>query len=275
MLRASKLALAGWLWSALVLVACGSDDDDTPQERFAARYANAICPAISQCCEATGEPNDEAACRRFIGYLGAATTGKFNQAAADACLAGLEGWSCTEKEPDACDNVFSGSVPAGGDCETSIDCAAPVQGGVTCHYDYSGGSTAQGVCKIQPLPAEGQPCGAGASTETEYYVCDQDPASYCDAGTCKKKSALGQACSGYSSCAPGAYCASGTCVALAAVGEPCGSQGCVEQAYCDAGSCAKKKAMGEPCQSYDECQGSCDSSTGKCRPTATLCFSSD
>lgn len=274
-LGSMRLVRAG-LWAPLwLIVACG-DDPPTSRQEFASRYADLICPRLSPCCEATGKQNDVGACKRFIGLLSGTSNTTFNQAAADACLAALADWSCTEEEPAVCDAVLSGTVAVGGNCDSTSDCAAPVQGGVTCHVDYSSGRSAKGVCKLQPVPAAGQPCGPDSSTATEYFVCDEDPAFYCDSGTCTARSAIGQECAGYTGCAPGAYCDTNvspwTCTALAKVGESCGGVGCVEGAYCDSGSCAKKKPMGEPCQGYDECEGSCDTQSGKCQPALTICF---
>lgn len=272
-----RLARAVLLAPLLLLAACG-DDDPTSQEEFASRYADLICPRLSPCCQATGQSNDVSACKRFIKLLSGTSSGtKFNQDAADACLAALADWSCTEQEPDVCDNVLSGTVAPGGSCDSNTDCAAPVEGGVTCQIDYGSG-TSKGTCKVEPVPAAGQPCGAESSTATEHFVCDQDPAFFCDSGTCKARAAVGEACEGYGACLPDAYCdtsgASWTCVGLSKVGESCGV-GCVEGAYCGPDGCTKKKAMGEPCQSWDECEGSCDTASGKCRPSATICFSND
>lgn len=236
-----------------------------------ARYAELVCPRLAPCCKANGEAHDVGACQAFMKLLAGASNAKFNQAAADACLDALEGWACTADEPDVCDNVFTGTVKSGGACDTSADCAAPVSGGVTCHVDGSAGS--QGVCKLEPVPAAGQPCGSEAFTATEHFVCEEDAKLHCSSGVCEKKPAVGQPCQGYPGCAPGAYCNQGTCEALAAVGESCGSVSCVEGAFCDVdATCEKKKAPGEACQSYEECQAGCDAGTGKCRAASSVCF---
>jgi hypothetical protein len=123
------------------------------------------------------------------------------------------------------------------------------------------------------VPAAGQPCGSQAFTETEHFVCETDSKLFCSNGVCEKKPAVGAACLGYPGCAPGAYCNQGTCEALAAVGASCAGVSCVEDAFCDVdGTCENKKAPGEACQSWDECQAGCDTTTGKCRAAATVCF---
>jgi hypothetical protein len=263
-----RLGLA-FVAASLLLAACG-DDEKSPQEKFWASYADLYCNGVAPCCKATGQANDVDACRQFVGVLGIAfSKGKFSQANADQCLSELRAWDCNTDTPDSCSRIFEGTVQPGGSCSTSQDCARPVDGDVTCHW--TGSSSSDGTCKTVPTPATGQPCGFDAYTDTEYYKCEDDPALYCDNGTCSARIALGQPCAS-GSCVAGATCASDStstqtvCVAQVAVGGDCSSVECVDEAYCDSSSnlCVAKKAEGEACTTFSECLGFCDSDTSKC-----------
>lgn len=278
---ARTVSLVGLLGLAAVsLSACGSDDQ-SPKEKFLAAYADTYCKGLAPCCAANGNAHDVSACKQFIAIFGSLAGGTFDQKKGDQCLAELKTWTCESPAPDVCDGVFAGSSPPGGSCDSSADCAKPVEGDVTCEYS----TDSVGVCKTEPPPAAGQPCSSSASTPTEHYRCTDDPTLFCNYTTekCEARAALGQPCEN-GGCVAGADCRSDSttgqnkCVPLVAVGGDCSTIGCVEEAYCDASSqCIAKKKNGEPCQSFQECLGFCDSDTSLCSGSggATLCITSD
>jgi len=283
-------ARSGWLLAVVLGLcalapACGSDDEKTPQEKYWAQYGELYCSRAAPCCEAAGQQNDLAACRRLVGAFGFVFSGgHFDKAAGDQCLVELAAWTCDQKEPAVCDTVFSGSTPPGGACDTSASCARPVSGDVTCHYDGSSGPTGTGTCKVIPTPAEGQPCGSDSSTSTELYRCDDAPDFYCDSSTskCKLRAALGASCT-IGSCVAGSTCVSdgsggSTCTSLTPLGGDCSTIDCVDDAFCDSSNkCVPTKPAGEPCVSFGECQGFCDSTTHTCEGSSVSvsCVTSD
>jgi hypothetical protein len=76
-------------------------------------------------------------------------------------------------------------------------------------------------------------------------------------GTCVTP-AVGSACNTSSDCGDSFDCSGGKCQARAAIGEQCsGTSSCVKNAYCDsAGTCAAKLAAGGTCTSDTACQSS-------------------
>lgn len=263
---------------------CGDDDDPSPAERFASRYADIYCAGMAPCCQAAGNPHEVDACRQLFGLFGyaAAQAKHFDSAAADQCLVELETTlaTCDTREPEVCGRVFSGDRAPGQPCESEADCALPASGDTTCDYSFESGSDPSGICKVVLPAADGQPCGDTGST-TELHRCTEDPGFYCEhaTNTCRARVPVGADCSS-GQCAVDARCDSATltCVALAPVGGKCsGSSDCVAEAFCDpSGTCFAKKAAGEACSGFDECSGFCDSDTGKCTGSGpTLCVTSD
>ncbi|MCE7888525.1 MAG: hypothetical protein DYH12_02280 [Sorangiineae bacterium PRO1] len=274
-------ATAALMLALGVLGAGCSEDEPSAEEKFWKRYGEIYCSKVVSCCQAEGRAHDVGACEQATSVLGVLFgKGEFSQARADLCLSELQAWDCSEGDgPDSCDRVFQGKVGPGGACDTSMDCARPAEGGVTCYYTFAEGSeNGAGVCKTTPKPAAGQPCGSSYSTATEYFTCEDDPSLYCDWQTevCKTRLPIGSPCE-LDECAVAATCsfddAGGkSCVASTPIGGDCSNVSCVEDAYCDQTSqkCVKLKGAGEPCSSFFECDGFCDSDTGKCEGSSSF-----
>lgn len=151
----------------------------------------------------------------------------------EACAAAMEALGCdllTSRGPDACDEVFEGTVDEGGACTLTAEC----KGELICKADEA----CPGVC-AQRQPA-GEPC-----TDNDHcvdgLVCGED------SGVCETPSVEGDACgAGNPACLPMFFCLgadeeqsqAGTCVAwddlLAnAEGETCSI---TEGPWCELGS---------------------------------------
>lgn len=110
--------------------------------------------------------------------------------------------------PAACDGLFSGSVPAGQACRSSMECEA----GLQC---FGVGPSDVGRCTA-PAPT-GSLCGSGVDALATYTrqtsVEKTRPAceGYCRLNRCQDFHARGAACQADLQCGPGASCQRGVC----------------------------------------------------------------
>ncbi|MDH5676555.1 MAG: hypothetical protein OEZ06_30835 [Myxococcales bacterium] len=166
-----------------------------------------------------------------------------------------------------CDSAFDGVLEPGDACTSSIECARPERGSVTC--DDRNGS---GVCAREPEASEGEPCFWACKTEGsvtsclgvgsmgdgsfEFPQCHFADGLYCGPDDrCQPLSVAGETCEGDHACVEGSHCnfASGSCVEALGEGEACTTGGCDADLFCKDGSCAPLVANGEPCDASDRC----------------------
>lgn len=110
--------------------------------------------------------------------------------------------------PSACDGLFTGSVPAGQSCRSSMECEA----GLQC---FGVGPSDVGRCTA-PAPT-GSLCGSGVDALATYTrqvsVEKTRPAceGYCRLNRCQDFHTRGAACQADLQCGPGASCQRGVC----------------------------------------------------------------
>jgi hypothetical protein len=168
-----------------------------------------------------------------------------------------------ESEP-ACREVFLGTLPAGAECQDSIECARPADGTVSCSSDDLGvrrcdphplgvlGSSCEGTCRREGSVTS---CSLGGAGQARCYTND---GLFCDetSGTCQALVPIGGGCSGFEGCVDGAFCDGTLCAARLPVGSACGfDDECVATAHCDAGACIARKPVGATCALDEECLG--------------------
>jgi hypothetical protein len=134
-----------------------------------------------------------------------------------------------------------GTVPIGGACQYSIDCAQPQ--GAMAFCQCSGSNL---LCEgTFPVPRGCGPVG-GKPCPTGQYCTTFDPS-----GVCAPRPAAGGSCNNTILCLEGLFCnESSVCEAPRAAGQPCLSHdGCAAPAFCDPATnkCAPPRKLGEAC----------------------------
>ncbi|MGA9521981.1 MAG: Dickkopf N-terminal cysteine-rich domain-containing protein [Myxococcaceae bacterium] len=307
---ATKLFLTGAL--GLGLVACGLQPNDPGTTADAGnpppagKSASEFCTALNQAtvdaaAQCYGGPPDLWRSFLFRGKDPCEDIDKsiasgrltYDAAEAEACLTALGSATCTDiyarLNPAVCDKVLAGTVPKGGACYDTADCAgdafctadsrtcpgvckARVPADGTCAADdlcVSGHECVSGVCtpvSTSNLGAVGAACGGGTAGCKPSLACDART------GTCVPVVREGQACSfGGSTCELFTYCAEvrNTCTRWGSAGQECGVimvgteyeyAGCAAGAWCDTaageqrGKCAVAKDPGRACTSSEECK---------------------
>jgi len=277
--------------AAMLLLSGGCFGSDEPSsgpialEELSARVAESFCRLIEPCCP-EGASFDQQSCVRMLGDgvfdVDVADPAKYSYDAnaAGACLDALDGLGnlCSDSAmtlstmPDACGVPFQGTVPPGGACAASIECARPTGGDVDCD---------EGVCIVERTAAEGEACywtctrrGAGyscgssnvgiAGTPVEQGRCYTNDGLHCSSGrVCARREGLGGACARDGGCQDELYCdfLAGTCQSRLGAGMPCTGGDCQQGHYCDSGTrtCALQAQSGSPCSDSDAClDGFCD-----------------
>jgi hypothetical protein len=218
----------------------------------------------------------------YCGQIAAAVAaGKvtYDASGVAACTAGLAAQTCEDPTtPASCTNLLLGTVPAGGACNDSIECAGvDVCTGSTCPGMCGPGVASGGDCSSQPCAnalscvynttTNAQTCQAllssGAPCDPNADACTYG--LYCDAGTshCLPVKTSG-ACTG-NGCAAGYVCSStGQCQMAKAEGASCtaGQGECALGLYCTGGTCAQWPQPGGTCGNlqsgeYAGCQTGC------------------
>ena len=273
------------------------DESDIP-----ARYAQALCPNMSDCCKKYSYAHDDQTCQAsveaqaralLLAQQGLAT--KYDADAMAQCLDAyatlLKGCGTVDRSvTDVCDRVFVGTLPEGAACKESSECIDTPNANSYCEN-----GTCQKDSTVEPVhAAANEECSGTCTSEaTGSYTCTgtvaEDPARcftndglICDTATkrCVPAPELGESCNYSDGCAPGGYCEALACVAEKASGPCSDSRTCTSASYCDfsqpagASQCLPKKVDGEACTSGEQCVVSnCES--GKCGPhvpvSAGLC----
>lgn len=240
-----------------VIPACDGDKSISLSD-FPAAAVDAGCSRAARCGLVPDKASCVAASNPDIGQLSADVTAgrvRYDGKAAAACLDALRSLSCNysdqggQAELQACREVVSGAVAAGGVCYSGEECISGDCGGELC----SGSGCCPGVCSPSASSAGPVPIGSD---------CSQDIAGCVDGAFCS-----------YSSMPP-------ICQAKAAAGQPCdassGSEECVAGTYCVAssastGTCGTPPAEGQTC--YPVTSGiACDSSLDFCDEGTLKCI---
>jgi hypothetical protein len=206
-------------------------------------------------------------------------TVRYDAASAGACLNAITTDCADLVEPAACNNVFRGTVPAGGVCVTGAECA---DRGRCLGTDTCTAACCPGTCEAVGAPiAIGGACDYPSSSTpcVEGAFCDNDR-------TCMARRPVGAGCSGApDECLDPAVClyrpdGSGeTCTVIStAPGAACvpgANFGCGrEDETCNATTslCTKRATPGAACQSTDDCvlYAYCDTAAGTCKARPTL-----
>jgi len=271
------LAVAGG-----ALAGCGSSsipiDDLVPelQQRACAR-AVACGGAESQTsCESTIFLAQDSGVLTVVQDVKRGTI-KYDGASARVCVDAITTDCADLVEPAACNNIFRGTVPAGGACVVDTECVdrAPCLKPDTCTTTCCAGTCQAAVAPVAiggacdfTLPT---PCVAGA-------FCAND-------GTCTARRAAGAACQGArDECLDPAVClslpgGSETCTVIStqpgAACVPGANFGCARQdEICNATTslCTKRGLPGAACTTYGDCVGYayCDTAAGTCTLSPTV-----
>ncbi len=213
--------------------------------------------------------------------------------AARTCLAAIFA-SCARSlvmsnrdAPAACDEMFSGTIAAGGPCGLHQECSSQQCSNPNCTVS----GTPVGTCvgdSPAVQPAVGESCQPNAGCIASY--CD-DQTLTCTAllgagatctldnqcqlglacrGTCRALAAEGSACELDDDCKSiGNYCGpSKTCVAFGLAGASCQGNLCASAYRCDSttSQCVLRPELGEPCSAPLDCidQSYCDPTTSAC-----------
>lgn len=245
------------LATALGVLACSSEEQKSPQDEYAGRYARAKCSVLGPCCAANGLSFDADNC--VLGGAGYVQSGVdlaeqhgavFDAAAAEACIAATIELtrSCTSTNDSGgtlapCDRVWSGTKSPGSGCTTDLDCAPSAEGRGACYFTSAAGEPPSGVCVIKTrLASVGDVCGATTGSPPLTIADCSASDLQCDPvmTTCQPLVGLGGTCGGFTRCVHGAYCDStNTCVPVLAAGTACLSDDECSSGLCLHGSCAE------------------------------------
>jgi hypothetical protein len=267
----------------LSVAACGSDGVSI--DDFENSYLDAYCAGEVKC----GYQPSVADCKAsisldgytFLTLIDAAKSGtvKYNEEAAGSCLDSYREPTCrfdglhTE---DACEGTFTGTIPMGGACVISAECA----GGASCtQTDENCDRDAMccpGTCGAPTVEvAAGAPCGENDICPDNQYC--KPPASG-DVGTCTAFiTTEGTACESFFACANPMICNlfadMPTCEKPVATGETCNPDAlipCLVNAdHCDASmKCVGPLADGAACETSSEC-GPDSTCLATCTPNVT------
>jgi hypothetical protein len=275
-----------------------SVDGGLATDQFLTAYTNARCSYLTRCglfpsldaCLASTSPSQYNLGFRYM--LAAVDRGvaTYDSVAAAACVGGVAEQACAGTTPTSnpsCGHIFVGTIPLGGACIESGECAPAGPEPPFCAPTVSCGCCA-GTCAMVQVAAAGGSC-AGApgvlrrcpdgqycqtSTRTcapvaalaqvcnfqgiqptcaagQYCAYDQTAGGY----RCFQPAATGSACppsdvTGKPSCASlSDYCpaAGQSCMPRVSVGGPCAGATCVRTAYCDGSICRAQKGPGDVC----------------------------
>jgi hypothetical protein len=238
---------------------------------FAEAYAKSVCEGFASSCEAESLSYDASQCSDDVAAMFMAAVQDscvtFDANATDQCLQVLRDLASQhpaprpmlELEMAGCAGAFSGTVAPGGWCNTSLDCAAPADGGAICKHDTNGTNRCIAVHFARDVGAACDPVG-----DPVEHQCDLHAGLYCNLVTsqCEPLGEVGGTCeqtfSSLPSCVEGAACSSlGVCELLGQPGDACGfaKAPCNERAWCDAttNTCVAYQALGDSCAQDGDC----------------------
>jgi hypothetical protein len=258
-------------------------------ESFPVTFANAVCDSVVACCQQAGldssscKPTLQAVVAAWIASKTADPLVVWDPEASIRCIqitsAGFR--ACTDpsvakQSSSDCTQMVHGTVPVGGSCTSSSQCAPSATGTTAC---------ATGVCVVREPSATpdsrhralGEACDGTCHpsycmwdySSQSPALCWTDDGLYCENGVCVAPPAIGQPCTSY--CPKDAHCADGFCAPNTTDGPCKDDDECLAEARCfgvsaaGPGQCALLKENGTACTSAKECSsGQC--LAGACRP---------
>jgi hypothetical protein len=260
--------------------ACGSPEPEEPpanenaEARFATAFVDAFCDGLEACCGLETRAFNRAACedstRAALALERPSTTAvRFDQTAADACLANLRSAlpTCAGVEREPCNRILVGTVATGGACESERECAPVAGATVSClnvcratrraRVDEDCMRTCRAANDCGRL--EGEP-PVDLTNVSNWADCYVDDGLACVGGKCVRGPGAGSACLGDVVCDAGLSCRDArTCSPYSAIGQPCDR--CAPAAYCEtlSNTCAEKLPLGASCSDPGACaSGSCN-----------------
>ena len=314
------LALAG-----VAINGCDTGGDpgqgaDPTVQALADEATARVCGILAACCSDADVAYDDQACKvfhetrmaqhfapqKFIGT-------QLDVAAALRCLDSIGKVSdgCSGELrfggdlPDACDWLFNGSVPVGGECDAlpGHGCITSRDNPVFCDRPWDSEAERfekSGVCRassslLRVHRSVGQTCSNTCGEGGKHGACDASGAGgscyrsdglFCseESQRCEPLRVSGEACNPAAfNCAPGTYCSSAgsdcapgtacdsddfTCapITVSGQGEPCGAGAiCVAGTHCDDSTCAPLRPLGAPCSTSLQCAENNNCSSGTCQ----------
>jgi hypothetical protein len=291
--------------SVALLTACGTDAISL--EDYAAASRDAFCRHAQKC----GDVESVDTCHKIntgrtfaldLSLAAAVSMGKITYSGENAstCFDALADRSCDvtsesgRMDPEACRQIFVGTLPAGADCALNAECiSAACDAPETCPQVRMGtcqGDTPPGHANLGES-CEHAFCSAGSfcdavemkclALRTSGATCQQNQCQYgldCNqSNRCASLPQLGNSCDG--PCRDeGTTCSatSQTCVKVALAGQPCTTSGdCASVYVCDRtlGRCSAGIALGAPCVAAQLCaddRASCYSPDGQAIGTCEL-----
>ncbi|MGE5185109.1 MAG: hypothetical protein ACM31C_23735 [Acidobacteriota bacterium] len=268
-----------WLVACVIAAGCGSDSSGggpIPIESLQASYNAYDCNELVRC----GLVSDVLTCGRLRLDVGSGVTPDlvaavqagtviYDAAAAETCLAAITA-SCdrsvaftntSRSAPAACDQMFTGTVAAGGVCAFDDECVSRYCSMASCSTTGQPLGTCVGSTAPTPRPALGEACTSNPSCI----------ASYCDPTTvlCVALLPAGASCSSNDACQLGLACKNATCTPLAPTGGACVSDNDCRDVgdYCSATqTCTAFGVAGATCASDSDCSiyYRCDATSGTC-----------
>lgn len=248
-----------FLAAVAVLAACGGDDDGGPIEidDLGGALVSAYCSVYVGC----GLIDDYATCSSLdldveidADLVAAVKAGTivYHEDLAGQCLGGIGGSSCERNrlfdEPAACEQVFEGTVAAGGQCAIDEQCISH-----QCDVPACPDQCCQGTCigdAPTPRPVLGESCAT--STRCVESFCHQDTL------VCTAYLALGATCNDTDECLTGVC--NGVCTALPTTGDTC--MPATQEATCakigdicsqTTMTCVAVGLSGDPCTTRADC----------------------
>lgn len=264
---------------------CNGDPGAVDHQVFQQKIVHAVCDTVQNCCTAAERGFNSPLCVKKVAQSFTVplsdTTLYYDSGRAGRCLAQLTqaAQACQTVDLAPCYDAFVGSVPPGGPCMQSFECAAGPDGFAVCNSTTN-------TCEQPARGVYGQPCaytcidgpgmpqclspnsqaGEGAACHSSNGLVCVQPAS--GQATCQPASAdckqnpLG-------ACQPGQTCdmTSGQCYTPAPVGTSCMQVPCGTDGYCANNLCYPKKAVTAICGSDAECV------SGKCEKALCVVYS--
>jgi hypothetical protein len=267
------MGLIGVLAVCGLVGGCSKSSDDPvqpiPLVDLPAAVAKALCDSVASCCQRSRLAFDVTSCRASAsaryGQLIAPDSSNvvYDAQAGGNCVAEVQadaqcGVVRDDGAVNACDHLFVGQVPLGGNCTSSNECKRPAKGLVRC-ASAGGIDPVPGVCTlVQPTQTvrggAGQSCFAdcsGSDCSAVYFdgfgspngavvLCYRADGLFCNEnGVCQGLVKLGESCHDYNACAGSAFCDMQTarCLSPLANGSVCELDEACKSQDCTNGIC--------------------------------------